>query len=100
MANILLSTEEVATSDDVDRWVRELNEAGWKRKSGTIWSSPTGRLYLGPFQAWRYMKAQPTCTCGHSRDKHTLSRGRETFACIQTNCGCQSFFTVEPWGLQ
>jgi len=45
-----------------ERWVRELREAGWAphRKSHTIWSDPDGRLYIGPFGAWREMKRRAT----------------------------------------
>ncbi len=43
---------------DIDRWVRELTEAGWKPKTSTIWSSPEGKLYLGPFGAWKQMRQE------------------------------------------
>jgi hypothetical protein len=46
-----------------DRWRRELLEAGWKQYKGmvTVWESPTGALYRGPYGAWVAMAAlRPT----------------------------------------
>ena len=34
----------------------ELIACGWKRKTQSFWSSPTGKLYLGPYGAWKVMK--------------------------------------------
>lgn len=44
-------------SDDVDLWIRELTAAGWVTlgHSRTVWKSPDGRYYRGPFGAWRVM---------------------------------------------
>jgi len=44
---------------NVDKWVRELSEAGWKRHatSSTTWISPWGSWYRGPFKAWQIMKS-------------------------------------------
>jgi hypothetical protein len=43
---------------DIDRWIRELLAAGWTQYEGhrTIWKSPGGDLYRGPYQAWQIMK--------------------------------------------
>ena len=43
---------------NVELWKRELAAAGWKthRKSATIWESPEGALYLGPYGAWKEMR--------------------------------------------
>ena len=44
---------------DAELWVKELEEAGWKRYMGksTIWQSPGGHLFRGPYKAWQIMKA-------------------------------------------
>ena len=41
-----------------ERWVRELEAAGWKRWRNrlTVWQSPNGYFYRGPFGAWRVMR--------------------------------------------
>lgn len=43
---------------NVELWECELAEAGWKphRKSVTIWESPEGTFYLGPYGAWKEMR--------------------------------------------
>lgn len=41
---------------DVDRWIRELLAAGWKRRSLTTYEAPNGTLFLGPHGAWKAMK--------------------------------------------
>lgn len=63
---------------DVERWVRELKEAGWvaityrrNRESGrmehveiptgTTWRAPNGALYRGPFRAWQVMRFVASC---------------------------------------
>lgn len=47
---------------DVDRWIRELREAGWEpyRGSQTRWQAPNGALYLGPYGAWKVMRGGRT----------------------------------------
>lgn len=40
---------------DVDRWKRELREAGWAEHRGTIWRAPGGELFRGPYYAWLVM---------------------------------------------
>ena len=35
----------------------ELIAAGWKKKTEFIWSDPNGKLFLGPYGAWKRMKA-------------------------------------------
>lgn len=44
---------------DVERWRRELYEAGWKDLSRHFWRSPTGEQYRGPYKAWCVMKGIP-----------------------------------------
>lgn len=43
---------------NVELWKRELTEAGWKphRTGLTVWESPEGALYRGPYGAWKEMK--------------------------------------------
>lgn len=42
--------------DEVEMWRRELTEAGWTRLRSTLWRSPSGELFLGPYGAWTVMK--------------------------------------------
>lgn len=49
---------------DAEKAVVELEAAGWKRKTMSIWKSPWGALYLGPAYAYRLMlavKDNPIC---------------------------------------
>lgn len=48
-------------SQDVDLWVRELEAAGWRRWEGysTVWLSPSGHLFRGPYKAWTLMHSHP-----------------------------------------
>lgn len=34
----------------------ELIAAGWKKIKEHIWSDPNGKLFLGPYSAWKRMK--------------------------------------------
>lgn len=73
--NISMSVEiaraivpKIEIEQDVDRWERELREAGWRQWLGlpgtrqygrphrTIWEAPSGALFRGPAGAWRRMK--------------------------------------------
>ncbi len=41
----------------IEQQIAELERAGWSATmTPTIWRSPTGRLYLGPHGAWKYMR--------------------------------------------
>lgn len=42
--------------DEVKRWIRELEAAGWKRVKRHLWRSPSGALLRGPAGAWKAMK--------------------------------------------
>ena len=46
------------TSVDVDRWREDLFNAGWTEKCHTIWVSPVGGVFRGPYAAWKAMRAQ------------------------------------------
>jgi hypothetical protein len=35
--------------------IEELEAAGWKRKTATIWIAPDGGYHLGPYGAWKVM---------------------------------------------
>ncbi len=39
-----------------DQCKEELLAAGWKKVRNTLWQSPNGDHYFGPFGAWREMK--------------------------------------------
>ena len=45
------------SNDDVRVWERDLLQAGWTRHLGmsTVWRSPSGALYRGPYGAWLVM---------------------------------------------
>lgn len=40
----------IPTTEDMRR---DLTDAGWIQKSATVWVSPGGALYRGPFGAWK-----------------------------------------------
>jgi hypothetical protein len=51
-------------AQDVDCWTRQLRAAGWvpvRARTGqelpgsTVWRSPSGHLYRGPYGAWCQM---------------------------------------------
>jgi hypothetical protein len=48
-------------SQDVDKWIADLKAAGWARHAthSTIWVSPWGAWYRGPYKAWCIMKGIP-----------------------------------------
>lgn len=35
-----------------ERWIFELESLGWRKQSATVWVSPEGHLYRGPYKAW------------------------------------------------
>jgi hypothetical protein len=52
---------------DVECWDRQLRAAGWLPVSArtgkevpgsTVWRSPSGALYRGPYGAWKVMKGE------------------------------------------
>jgi hypothetical protein len=41
-----------------DQMIQELKAAGWiPITTPIIWASPSGRLYLGPYGAWKELQA-------------------------------------------
>lgn len=40
---------------DVEKWVRELEAAGWTRVHNTLWQAPCGCHFRGPYMAWHCM---------------------------------------------
>jgi len=48
---------KLATSQDIDLWIRELKAAGWTEwRRPTIWQAPDGKLFRGPYLAWCIMR--------------------------------------------
>lgn len=43
---------------NVELWTKELLAVGWFEVSPTVWQSPEGKRYRGPFGAWKQMKFQ------------------------------------------
>jgi hypothetical protein len=39
----------------IEEMICQLEAAGWQAKTRVIWKSPSGKLYLGPFGAWKHM---------------------------------------------
>ena len=39
-------------------WASELLAAGWVKIHLTVWESPEGNLFRGPYRAWTLMKEQ------------------------------------------
>jgi hypothetical protein len=39
----------------LEEMAAQLVAAGWRRKSGHFYKSPTGKLFLGPYGAWMVM---------------------------------------------
>jgi hypothetical protein len=44
--------------DDPDNWRADLLRAGWREVSSHRYESPDGRLFIGPYGAWRQMKRE------------------------------------------
>jgi hypothetical protein len=40
-------------------WTMELEAAGWKKVLSTLWKSPSGALFRGPYHAWELMRSHP-----------------------------------------
>lgn len=40
---------------EVELMIVQLAEAGWVRVHSTIWRSPSGEFFRGPFGAWKAM---------------------------------------------
>lgn len=38
--------------------VQELFNSGWSKVSSTVWVSPSGQCFRGPYLAWRVMKGE------------------------------------------
>jgi hypothetical protein len=44
---------------DVELWETELEEAGWKKWGASVYQSPSGHLFRGPYGAWCKMLSFP-----------------------------------------
>ena len=51
---------------DIERWKRELREAGWIEYRITIWRAPGGQLFRGPYHAWQVMTQRKKSVEGNS----------------------------------
>lgn len=45
-----------AVNASIDQMLLDLTAAGWRKKLRHVWASPTGKLYLGPYGAWKVMR--------------------------------------------
>jgi hypothetical protein len=43
---------------EIELWIKELTEAGWERTHSTMWKSPEGERFRGPYAAWLVMKSR------------------------------------------
>ena len=39
----------------IETMLKDLADAGWKKKLSHIWADRKGKLYLGPYGAWKEM---------------------------------------------
>lgn len=39
-----------------EEWIAQLLKAGWKQVRSTVFKSPSGQYYRGPYGAWCHMK--------------------------------------------
>lgn len=52
-------------SDDaatIETMIDDLERFGWTRVRATIWKSPDGRFFRGPFAAWRVARDEAGTT--------------------------------------
>jgi hypothetical protein len=70
-------------AQDVDCWMRQLRAAGWvpvRARTGqalpgsTVWRSPSGHLYRGPYGAWRQMVKREEDDGAESSSQRSESR--------------------------
>jgi hypothetical protein len=56
MTNIVvaLDHEEMEENHSLEKMQEELRAAGWTNK-GSVWKSPSGACFRGPFGAWKVM---------------------------------------------
>lgn len=47
---------ELTVEQDVERWKRELIAAGWMALTSITWRDPEGRLWRGPYGAWKELQ--------------------------------------------
>ncbi len=40
----------------IEEMTRKLRQCGWTPRRTTIWQSPSGAMFYGPYQAWRRMR--------------------------------------------
>lgn len=44
----------------LEQMVTELTNVGWVRKNFSFWTAPDGRLFFGPYGAWKVMTGRGT----------------------------------------
>lgn len=44
-------------------WKRDLLAAGWAEERHTVWRDPEGRLWRGPYGAWRELRRRIAKEC-------------------------------------
>ena len=49
------------------KWIHDLIEAGWTEVGPSIWKHPDGRVYLGPYGAWKVQQIVKQLTGGVKR---------------------------------
>ena len=52
-------------SQDVELWERELRQAGWNNTMPTVWQSPSGHYFRGPYKAWTLLHSHPELSIKH-----------------------------------
>ena len=51
-----MSYDITPNEPDTEEMKRELKAAGWNQFRMTMWRSPGGQYYRGPYGAWKHMK--------------------------------------------
>lgn len=59
---------------DVELWLRELEAAGWRKYASTVWKSPSGHMFRGPYGAWCRMHEFPKLSVAAHTEKEGRSR--------------------------
>ena len=46
---------------DIEQMERDLRGGGWEEVMFSVWRSPWGELYRGPYRAWHVWAGIPMC---------------------------------------
>lgn len=63
----------------IERQIEELEAAGWKAKTATIWRDPRGTLFRGPHGAWEIMRRNDPVIVEAARLADAWKRYRDLF---------------------